>query len=32
MLDVIDRMVVADELERGGNRFDQVVLLDGRGH
>ena len=31
MMDVIHRMVVADELQRGSNRFDQVVLLNG-GH
>ena len=28
MLQVIERMVVADELQRGGDGFDQVFLLD----
>jgi hypothetical protein len=29
MMDVIQRMVVADELQRGSDRFDQVILLNG---
>jgi hypothetical protein len=28
MLDVIGRMVVADVLQRGGDGFDEIVLLD----
>ena len=32
MLDVILRVVVANELQRSGNGFNEIGVLDGRGH